>query len=271
MSIIEICGQNRYLSVSKGFLLISEKNEPLGKIPFDMIDAVIVTARGVTYSNSTLVKLCENGIPLILCDSKFMPVGTLLGTRLYHKLAERLTLQINTSVSLKKRLWKWIIQQKIKHQADVLKYFNNDIEDFKFLIKKVRSGDPDNIEAFAAQRYWSRLFGNQFRRNPDIEGKNSFLNYGYAIIRSALSRYVAGAGLNPSLGIFHHNKLNAFCLVDDLMEPFRPLVDKLVFELFENKENLTLTAEYKKQLVNILMQQVKMLTSCFLYSAVKVK
>lgn len=255
MSILEIAQDNRFVSVERGFLVISRHREELGRIPLDMLDAVIVTGHGITYTNNALLKLCQHDVPVIICGENYHPAGIVTGMALHYKQTERLEYQIAAGKPLKKQLWKTIVQHKIRHQMYELERAGKQSKSFETLLNKVRSGDPDNIEAQAAQRYWKRLFGTGFNRDPNETGINAFLNYGYAVIRGAVARFTVGSGLHPSIGIHHHNKLNPFCLVDDLMEPFRPLVDRTVFALFAphfSHTDLPLTPDYKKELAGIL-------------------
>lgn len=258
MPVIEIAENDCVLKIRRGFLVISRKDKEPAEIPFDLIDSIVVTAEGLTYTNNTLRKLCEEGIPLIICGSNFQPLGILSGITLYHKLTQRLKNQIDLKKTVSKQLWTTIVKQKIKHQLYVLNWAGKETSDIYNIARRIKSGDPDNIEAQAARRYWERLFGYRFIRNPDEKGINSFLNYGYAILRGSVSRYVVGSGLHPSLGIHHRNKLNPFCLVDDIMEPFRPIVDKTVFCIFGNNRELKeLVPAYKKQLAEILSFPLK--------------
>jgi CRISPR-associated protein Cas1 len=139
--------------------------------------------------------------------------------------------QANAPAPLKKRLWQQIVQAKILAQGATLAAVGAEAGGFRLLARKVRSGDPDNVEAEAARRYWPLLLGNTFRRDQDGDGLNGLLNYGYAVLRAATARAVMAAGLHPSLGLMHSNRGNALVLVDDLMEPFRPVVDRVVHRL----------------------------------------
>jgi CRISPR-associated protein Cas1 len=250
-NIIEISTNNKKLSVHRGFLRIEENDIVLKDIPFDSISSIIITAFGVVYTNNLLQELCERSIPLVILGKNYHPIGTLLSYVGHYKQTEVQLNQIENKKPLQKRIWQLIIQEKIKNQSRVLDAWNKS-NNIKLLSKKVLSGDSSNIEAYAARLYFKSLYGDDFIRNKDIEGVNSFLNYGYAIIRAALARYVVSAGLNPSFGVEHHNKLNPFCLVDDLIEPFRPIVDNTVYAIFQNDNVHELTSEYKSQLSGVL-------------------
>jgi CRISPR-associated protein Cas1 len=143
----------------------------------------------------------------------------------HHVQTERHRAQVEASLPVKKRIWQAIISAKIAQQGHVLQHFTGDHDGLTPMARRVRSGDPDNLEAQAAQRYWPRLFGKDFRRDREADGVNALLNYGYAVIRAAIARAVVAAGLIPSLGVFHRNRANPFCLADDLLEAYRPFVD----------------------------------------------
>jgi CRISPR-associated protein Cas1 len=158
--------------------------------------------------------------------------------------------QVGASRPLNKQLWRQIVAGKIRMQGHVLAWSGAEAGAFTLLARKVRSGDPDNVEAQAARRYWKKLFGPEFSRDKNADGTNGLLNYGYAVLRAVLSRAICAAGLHPTLGIFHSNRANAFALADDLMEPYRPLVDRLVVQLVRAGAT-EVTAEIKLALTGI--------------------
>lgn len=191
---------------------------------------------------------------MIILGRNYSPSGMLLSYIGQNKQTEIQYLQIENKKPLEKKLWQLIIKEKIKNQSKVLDLFHKENK-LQHIYKTVLSGDSDNREAYAARLYFKSLFGDEFIRDKDLSGVNSFLNYGYAILRSSLARYVVAAGLNPSYGVGHCNKLNPFCLVDDLIEPFRPLVDAYVYRLFENNRDLTeLTTSHKAGLSALLVK-----------------
>ena len=252
--LIEIAGNNKRLSVYRGFLRI-EEGDIRKDIPFHSIHAVFVTAYSVVYTNNLLQRLCEENIPLLILGKNYAPSGMLLSYVGQSKQTEIQYLQIENKKPLEKRLWQLLIKEKIKNQSRVLTLFHkeNKLEDMH---KTVLSGDTTNREAYAAKLYFKALFGEDFVRNKDIIGINSYLNYGYAILRSALARYVVASGLNPCYGVGHNNKLNPFCLVDDLIEPFRPLIDAHVYRLCEKKIDFTeLTTERKAEMSSLLTKE----------------
>lgn len=249
--IIEINRNNRHLSLDCGFMKVEEKRDVVTKIPLNDIAAVIVSAHGITYSHPLLVALADRGAIMVFCGKNHMPVAFLCSVDGNFRQSARINAQINATKPMRKSLWKQIIQEKILQQARVLQGLNKPFMPVKALAHKVRAGDPCNIEAQAAKRYWSLLFGQDFRRNKELGGINSLLNYGYTVIRTATARAIMGSGLHPSLGIYHSNAGNAMCLVDDLVEPFRPFVDMCVYHLhLQHKE--VVNSETKKILAGVL-------------------
>ena len=258
-NIVEIGTDNKKLSVHAGFLRISEQNEVIKDIPLDLILSLVITSPTVIYTQPLLQRLAEEGIPLIVCGKNFIPSGIYLPLIGHYKQSHIQRQQFETSIVLQKRLWQQIVVEKVKQQSAVLKKF--DKQDLLTpLISKITSGDSKNIEAMAAKRYFTALFGKSFRRDVDAKGINSFLNYGYAVMRACVARFVVAVGLCPALAVKHQNQLNPLCLVDDLMEPFRPLVDYEVYKIFtENElaEDEELTPQYKKLLSGILDWDLK--------------
>lgn len=259
--IVEISNNNRYLSVYRGFLLVKslgEEASELGRIPLDDILAVVTNAHGLSYSNNLLVSLLERDIPLVITSDKYVPMGILWPVESHHLQAKRMDAQIGASLPLKKSLWAQVVREKIRQQSLLLHHLGLPSSRLDKLAKEVKSGDPDNKEAMAARIYWTSIFGSNFLRNREAPGINALLNYGYTIIRSATARAVMAAGLHPSIGIHHKNASDAMRLVDDLMEPFRPLVDLMVFSL--TKENpsaeWSISTEIKRKLVSILFWNV---------------
>ncbi len=257
-NIIEISSNNKELSVRRGFLCIQDQHEVVGTVPLDSICSIMATGQAMTFTKNLLSALCDNGIPLIITGENYNPVGILTPLVGHNRQMAIQQAQINTSRPLEKQLWKSIVQEKIRNQSRVLDKFERDNR-IKHLAMTVQSGDPSNIEGIAARMYFSALFGPDFLRIHHHPGINSFLNYGYAIIRGAMARMVVGAGLNPSYGIQHHNQLNPICLVDDLMEPYRPIIDCIVYDIFNGSDDPTrdLGPEYKRQLSGVLDTEFK--------------
>jgi CRISPR-associated protein Cas1 len=229
--VVEVATDGRHLAVDRGFLTVTEKGAEVARIPLDDLAAVIANAHGLTYSNNLMVTLATRGVPVVLCGPNHRPAALVWPVDGHHAQAGRMSDQAQASAPLKKRLWQQIVQAKIIAQGATLAAIGAESGGFRLLARKVRPGDPDNVEAEAARRYWPLLFGPEFRRDTDGGGFNALLNYGYAILRAATARAVMAAGLHPSLGLMHANRGNALVLVDDLMEPFRPLVDREVHRL----------------------------------------
>jgi len=256
--IVEVADDHRELRVHHGHLLIMDSTAPpsrLGSVPLDDILAVISHARDVTVHSTVCVALAARAIPLVVCDSSYMPVAMLLGLQTHHVQASRIEAQASATRPMRKRLWARVVRAKLGQQAAVLDAIGANASGVKRLERSVRSGDPDNLEGQAARRYWPLLFGPQFRRRRDESGINVFLNYGYAVARAGMARAVVAAGLHPSLGLHHSHDENAMRLVDDLVEPFRPLVDVAVWELVQRGES-ELTSTNKRALVRACYQNV---------------
>lgn len=229
--IVDIATDGRHLSVHRGFLVVSQERVEIGRIPLDDVTAVLVHAHGVTWSTNLVVTLAERGAIMVLCGANHSPVAVCLPLDGHHAQNARMRAQWEAGKPLAKQIWRDVVIAKIRWQAAALAAQGIPAEAFDFLARRVRSGDPENIEAQAARRYWPLLMGEAFRRNRDEPGLNGLLNYGYTILRSLTARAVVGAGLNPSIGIHHAHRGNAFALADDLVEPFRPLVDALTVHL----------------------------------------
>lgn len=229
--VVEIAEDGRHLARSHGFLTVSAQGTELGRVPLDDIAAVVTSAHGTTYSNNLLVALAERGAPLVVCGANHRPVAILWAADGNHDQAGRMADQAAVGLPLKKRLWAQIVAAKIESQRATLEAVGASHEGFFLLARKVRSGDPDNVEAQAARRYWPLLFGTDFRRDRHASGINAMLNYAYTVLRAGTARAIMAAGLHPSLGLSHRQRGNAFALADDLMEPFRPLADLLAHDL----------------------------------------
>lgn len=229
--IVDIATDGRHLSALRGFLIVSQDREEVGRVPLDDVGAVIVHAHGVTWSTNLLVALAERGALMVLCAANHSPVAVCLPLEGHHAQNAHFRAQWDAARPLSKQLWRRIVVAKIRWQAAILEAHGRDATAFDLLTRKVGSGDPENVEAQAARRYWPLLMGEDFRRDRAAEGTNGLLNYGYTILRSLVARAVVAAGLHPSIGVHHANRGNAFALADDLIEPFRPLVDSLTLRL----------------------------------------
>lgn len=229
--IVDIESDGLHLAIYRGFLVVSKNGNEIGRIAIDDIGAVIVHSHGITWSNHVFVRLSERGIPIVLCAQNHAPVSVIWPLEGHHAQGARMRSQLATTRPLQKQLWAQVIVAKVRMQGQILKAVGQNDKAFEMLARNVRSGDPQNIEAQAARKYWKLLFGAEFRRDQNGEGINALLNYGYTVLRAIVSRAICGSGLHPTLGIFHSNSYNAFALADDLMEPFRPLVDIIVRNL----------------------------------------
>ena len=237
------------------------KKESEATFPIEDLGVVILDHKQITITHGLIEKLLDNNTAVITCDSNRMPVGLLLPLCGNTTQSERYNKQIEASEPLKKQLWQQTIQSKITNQAQVLKNLRNcNIRNMKYWADEVKSGDPDNFEGRAAAYYWKEAFPeiNSFTRDREGIPPNNLLNYGYAILRAVVARALVGSGLLPTFGIHHHNRYNAYCLADDIMEPYRPFVDYLVMTITDSGEDITeLTTPIKKQLLQIPTIDVK--------------
>lgn len=230
--IVDISTDGQHLSAHRGFLLVERDRQEVGRIPLDDVHAVIVHAHGVTWSGTLVARLAERGAPIVFCNANHAPVAVTLPLEGHHAQSARMQAQMSVSKPLMKQLWRRIVSAKILMQGSLLAARGIDgAQAFPHMAQRVTSGDKENLEAQAARRYWPLLMGREFRRDRDAAGANALLNYGYAVMRASCARAVVAAGLHPTIGIQHSNRGNAFALADDLVEPFRPLVDGLVESL----------------------------------------
>lgn len=220
-----------YLHVKDEQLVVERDGRPVASVPLGDIAIIIMAHPRVTCTQAVFAGLMDRGAALITCDRGHLPTGMLLPTVAHFTQAERFAAQAQASLPRKKRAWQQIVREKIRAQAALLEDLHADGAALRELAKRVRSGDPENVEAQAARRYWALLFDDpQFRRRRDGDGPNRLLNYGYAVLRAVVARAICAAGLHPSLGLHHHNRYDPYCLADDLMEPYRPVVDAAVVE-----------------------------------------
>jgi len=256
--IVEVSNDKRHLSAYRGFLVVSstdEDRQEVGRVPLDDIAALIANAHGLSYTNNLLVALAERGVPFVLCGANHNAVGMLWPIEGHHQQAHRFEAQIACTLPTRKKLWAAIVKSKLLNQAAVLEAAGAAHMPVQALAKQVRSGDPDNLEAQGARKYWSLLMGTLFRRDQQADGVNALLNYGYTVLRAATARAVVAAGLHPSLGLHHSHDNNAMRLVDDLMEPFRPVVDRTVWQL-QSLGPCIVNADTKSALVQSLYQDL---------------
>lgn len=256
-------GNPAYISLRMQQLVItipqSKYDLPLDKkvertIPIEDIGVIILDDRQITITQGALEVLLANNCAIITCDSKRMPVGLMLPLTGNTIQTERFKSQINSSLPLKKQLWQQTVEAKIRNQASLLKSVTG-IEHSNMLkwASCVKSGDSDNMEARAAVYYWKTVFPRNpmFVRDYEEDGSNSLLNYGYAILRAIVARGLVAGGLIPTLGIHHHNRYNAYCLADDIMEPYRPYVDKVVVDILDEDPDALLNQRTKVKLLGL--------------------
>ncbi len=233
----------------------SFKSDAVKTVPIEDIGVVVLDNKQITVTQGLMEALLDNNCAVITCDSSHLPVGLLLPLSGNTVQNERFRSQLDSSLPLKKQLWQQTVQTKIRNQAAVLrKYRGAEVGNMLKWAKEVRSGDPDNLEARAASYYWKQMFPDveNFVRDREGPSPNNLLNYGYAILRAVIARSLVASGLLPTLGIHHHNRYNAYCLADDIMEPYRPYVDEIVINYTgQNGYPDELTTEEKKVLLGI--------------------
>jgi CRISPR-associated protein Cas1 len=240
-----------YLHLRNRQMVIDHEGVEIGSVPVEDLGVLILDHPAISHTQGLLSACFENNVIVLVCDRRHLPCAILLPLDGHTLHSKTLGQQIAASEATCKRLWQRVVQAKIREQAKVLQSATGNDNPLRAYAAKVKSGDPENIEAQAARIYWQRMFGPEFRRNPVTPGINAMLNYGYAVIRGAVARAVVSAGLHPALGVHHRNQYNSFSLADDLMEPLRPLVDIKVYEV---SELLPITSELTPQIKRALLE-----------------
>jgi len=254
---VEVSGPDTGLSIRYGQVIVQRNGEHIGRFSAEDVGVLIVDTPTAQYTHATLVELVEHGAAVLLCGSDHLPAALVMPCAANSLQTERLAAQVNAKRPLKKRLWQQLVRAKIRNQARNFPDGSEAQEHLLGLVKRVHSGDPENIEAHAARLYWAEWLPNTlFRRRPNGEPPNNLLNYGYAVLRAAVARAAAGAGLHPSIGLHHHNRYDTFCLADDLVEPLRPLVDRVARDLFL-QGNDEINKETKTGLLSLLLEPVE--------------
>jgi len=248
--------ENKASLTCKNLQLIIKTEVKETSIPIEDIGFIVLDHPEIYISLPTMNLLIENNASFILCNSNHLPNGMFLNLNSHHIQQEIFRKQIEASVPLKKQLWQHTVVEKIKNQGILLEKITNTKNHFEFLASKVQSGDTSNMEGVAASQYWKTFFEVDFKRERYGDYPNNFLNYGYAILRAATARALSGSGLLNTLGIHHKSKYNAFALADDIMEPFRPIVDEKVVELMQNYDEQELNTQLKAELLQILTRTV---------------
>lgn len=267
-------GNPAYLSLKLKQLVIKKPDAPgdipdfgnidsfsvVKTIPIEDIGIIILDNQQITITQALMASLLDNNCAVVTCDPKHMPTGLFLPLTGNTIQNERFRRQIEASLPLRKQLWQQTVMWKIRNQASVLEYTSGQRHNNMLIwADNVKSGDSDNSEARAAAYYWKNLFPDNptFLRGQFENDPNNLLNYGYAILRAIVARALVGSGLLPTLGIHHHNRYNSYCLADDIMEPYRPYVDKIVFDIVKQGFGTDLSPEIKQKLLSLATVEVR--------------
>jgi CRISPR-associated protein Cas1 len=255
--ILEFCHSPVRLSVRNAQLVIHRAEVAEVTMPVRDIAVIVAAQPALSYSQAVLSELLDNGGVFIVCNQKRLPTGMLLPLEAHGTQTAHFHSQLKLGVARQKQLWKSVVQSRIAMQAMLLVTETGTDFGLTKLIRKVRTGDVTNVEATAASRYWKALFGSTFRRDRGHEGINGLLNYGYAVLRGIVARSLCAAGLHPTLGIHHHNQYNAWCLADDLMEPYRSVIDRTVYrELPQAAEQDSIKGPARQSVLQALLGHV---------------
>lgn len=249
--------EHAYIRLHSNQLLVEKKEETVATIPVEDIGVLILQHPAIVITQAVIVACQENNAVIIFCDLRHLPYSIVLpiseGHSLHTKVLER---QTSISKPTCKQLWRQIVRHKISQQADTLKRMDIHAPALDRMVAKVKTGDSENHEAQAAQLYWRSLMGPTFRRNRDQGGINALLNYGYAIMRAMVARALVGTGLHPSLGLHHKNQYNSLCLADDMVEPFRPWIDLLVWQIAQQETEPEISKDNKQKLLGLISDTV---------------
>jgi CRISPR-associated protein Cas1 len=262
--------ESAYLCLRDRQLLIKKSDVEVGSVPVEDLGVLILQHPAIVLTQSLVIACQKNNVVVIFCDERHLPYSILLPLYDGHSLHTKvLREQMALKTTRRKKLWQQIVVAKIQQQSLTLESLGRDTKSLDRLAVKVRSGDIENHEAQAARRYWRLLMGDDFRRDVNADGSNALLNYGYSIVRAAVARAIVSAGLHPAIGLHHSNQYNGLCLADDLMEPFRPWVDLLVFGLVEANGSAVVDRSTKSVLLGLISADVimagkrmSMMTSC---------
>jgi CRISPR-associated protein Cas1 len=258
--IVDVNREGLFISLYRGFIIIQDHGNETGRVSLEDIAVLLITAQGATITKNCIIALAEHGALVIFCGSNYLPVSINYPIANNYRFAGILDLQINASIPFYKQCWKSVIQTKLINQSKTLVLCGKTDAAARLanLSQQVKSGDIDNREGYGAKIYFPALFGEDFIRDRKEEGINSLLNYGYMVMRASMARALCCAGLLPALGIHHKNVLNPFCLADDFLEIYRPLVDYVVFSIVDKSTTpVTLIPDVKKLLVQSIWVKVK--------------
>lgn len=248
--------ENKASIHTKNLQLVIKTDERDANIPIEDIGCIVIDNAETYLSMNAMNLLIENNASIVICGKNHLPNGLFLNLNSHHIQQEIFKKQIEASQPLKKQLWQQTVIEKVKNQSELLQKITGSKNPLIHFASKVQSGDTTNMEGAAAAHYWKSFFELNFKRERFGDYPNNFLNYGYAILRAATARALSGSGLLNTFGIHHKNKYNAFALADDIMEPFRPIVDELVLEIMQNYDEQELNTEIKLKLLGILTRTV---------------
>ncbi len=254
--VVEVSGGPTHLSLRLNQLVMARDGAEIGTVPIEDLGVLVVDHQACSYTHGALTALAENNVAVVVCGPNHHPAALLLPAEGYSLQAESIAAQAAASEAVRNRLWREIVRAKINAQADLLERLKLEAGGLRNLAGRVRTGDPQNLEAQAAQRYWRVAMGPGFRRDRDGAPPNNLLNHGYMVLRAATARAICGAGLCPSLGLHHRNRYNAFVLADDLMEPLRPFVDAAVRRIWDDGE-AELSKPVRAELLEMLAAPVQ--------------
>lgn len=251
--IIEIAETSAFLSLENHLLKIRLPAGVPVTVPVKEVQCLILANPALTVTGSLLAALAAEGCMVLISGPDRLPAAMQLPLEGNYIQTQRFQAQIDAPKPLSKRLWQTVVREKILNQADLLRDLHGDDYGLSLLAKQVRSGDPDNLEGRAAAVYWKKLFGDPFQRDRAQGDNNLLLNYGYAVLRAMTARACCAAGLHPTIGLHHHNQYDPFCLADDLMEPFRPAVDRIVYDLNRSNCPVELGKDQRRALIQGLL------------------
>jgi CRISPR-associated protein Cas1 len=255
--VVEVSSGPTYLSLAHHQMVIERPEQEKRTLPIEDLGVLLLDNAAITCTQALLAALLDSGAAVVVCGANHLPAGLLLPFAGHSTQGERLRAQVDAGQPLIKRLWQTLVAAKLRQQAAVLQEAIGRDEGLAALARRVRSGDPDNLEAQGAQRYWPALLGRDFRRDRAGEAPNDLLNYGYAVLRATVGRALVASGLYPGLGIHHRNRANAFALADDAMEPYRPYVDWRVRQMQDGDAPWPqMVPESKRALLSILNETI---------------
>ena len=253
---IDISEQS-YLHIENSQLLVDQQGKTVARISIEDMGILILQHPAIVITQAVISRCQQNNVAILFCDERHLPISVTLPLWEGHSLHTKvLRNQLAVTEPTRKRLWQQVVRCKIVEQATTLERVGISAKGLYRLRDKVRAGDPDNCEAQAARQYWPLLMGKEFRRNPDGEGANRLLNYGYAVVRAMVARALVGTGLHPAIGLHHKNQYNGLCLADDIMEPFRPWVDWRIWQLFDSGAEVEINRHTKQNLLVLLADNV---------------